>query len=161
MKVRRNTLLLIAALVWSAAGFNILRIGLLAYPPYRTVVNYLLSALVFTVFQVFIFGQLVNKHTARISAYEEELHFFLKFFDVKSFIIMAVMMTGGIWLRSSGVAPDRFIAFFYTGRRLPPAGGTAVRLQLRQGPRRQGQGVISEIRSVQSSFEMMVSKLLF
>ena len=114
MKVRRNTLLLIAALVWSAAGFNILRIGLLAYPPYRTVVNYLLSALVFTVFQVFIFGQLVNKHTARISAYEEELHFFLKFFDVKSFI-MAMMMTGGIWLRSSGVAPDRFIAFFYTG----------------------------------------------
>ena len=115
MKVRRNTLLLIAALVWSAAGFNILRIGLLAYPPYRTVVNYLLSALVFTVFQVFIFGQLVNKHTARISAYEEELHFFLKFFDVKSFIIMAVMMTGGIWLRSSGVAPDRFISFFYSG----------------------------------------------
>ena len=45
--------------------------------------------------------------------------------------------------------------------RLPPAGGTAVRLQLRQGPRRQGQGVISEIRSVQSSFETMVSKLLF
>ena len=115
MKVRRNTLLLIAALVWSAAGFNILRIGLLAYPPYRTVVNYLLSALVFTVFQVFIFGQLVNKHTARISAYEEELHFFLKFFDVKSFIIMAVMMTGGIWLRSSGVAPDRVTSFFYSG----------------------------------------------
>ncbi len=48
-----------------------------------------------------------RQHTiaSRISAYEEELHFFLKFFDVKSFI-MAVMMTGGIWLRSSGVAPD-------------------------------------------------------
>ena len=45
MKVKRNTLLLIAALVWSAAGFNILRIGLLAYPPYRTIVNYLLSPL--------------------------------------------------------------------------------------------------------------------
>ena len=28
---------------------------------------------------------------------------------------MAVMMTGDIWLRSSGVAPDQFIAFFYTG----------------------------------------------
>ena len=115
VKVRRNTLLLIAALVWSAAGFNILRIGLLACPPYRTIVNYLLSAVVFTVFQIFIFGRLVNKHTARISAYEEELHFFLKFFDVKSFIRMAVMMTGGIWLRSSSVAPDWFISFFYTG----------------------------------------------
>ena len=52
--------------------------------------------------------------TSRISACEEALHLFLKFFDVKSFI-MAMMMTGGIWLRSSGVAPDRFIAFFYTG----------------------------------------------
>ena len=115
MKVKRNTLLLLACLVWSAAGFNILRIGLSAYPAYRAVVNYLLSALVFAVFQIFIFGKLVKKHTARISAYEEERHFFLKFFDGKSFAIMAVMMTGGIWLRSSGVAPDRFIAFFYTG----------------------------------------------
>ena len=115
MKVKRNTLLLLACLIWSAAGFNILRIGLMAYPAYRAGINYLLSALVFVVFQVFIFGKLVKKHTARIGAYEEEFHFFLKFFDKKSFAIMAVMMTGGLWLRSSGLAPERFIAFFYTG----------------------------------------------
>jgi len=36
MKVKRTTLLLLACLVWSAAGFNILRIGLSAYPPYRS-----------------------------------------------------------------------------------------------------------------------------
>ena len=65
MKVKRNTLLLLACLVWSAAGFNILRIGLSAYPAYHAVVNYLLSALVFAVFQNFIFGKLVKKHTAR------------------------------------------------------------------------------------------------
>ena len=52
MKVKRNPLLLLACLIWSAAGFNILRIGL---------------------------------------------------------------MTGGIWLWSSGLAPERFVAFFYTG----------------------------------------------
>ena len=115
MKVKRNTLLLLACLIWSAAGFNILRIGLMAYSAYRAGINYLLSTLVFVVFQVFIFGKLVKKHTARIGAYEEEFHFFLKFFDKKSFAIMAVMMTGGIWLRSSGLAPERFIAFFYTG----------------------------------------------
>lgn len=115
MKVKRNTLLLIACLVWTAAGFNILRIGLLAYPAYRGIVNYLLTALVFAVFQIFIFGKLVKKHTSRIRAYQEERHFFLKFFDGKSFAIMAMMMTVGIWLRSSGFAPERFIAFFYTG----------------------------------------------
>lgn len=115
MKVKRNTLLLIACLVWTTAGFNILRIGLLAYPAYRGIVNYLLTALVFAVFQIFIFGKLVKKHTSRIRAYQEERHFFLKFFDGKSFAIMAMMMTVGIWLRSSGFAPERFIAFFYTG----------------------------------------------
>lgn len=115
MKVKRNTLLLLACLVWSAAGFNILRIGLMSYPSHRSVLNYLLSAVVFAVFQVFIFGKLVKKHTARISGYEEERHFFLKFFDKKAFAIMAVMMSGGIGLRASGLAPEQFIAVFYTG----------------------------------------------
>ncbi len=50
MKVKRNPLLLLACLVWSAAGFNILRIGLSAYPAYRAAGNYLLSAVVFAVF---------------------------------------------------------------------------------------------------------------
>ena len=115
MKVKRNTLLLLACLVWSAAGFNILRIGLMAYPAHWSVVNVLLSVLVFGVFQRFIFGKLVNKHTARIHGYQEQRHFFLKFFDGKSFAIMAVMMSGGIGLRASGLAPERFIAVFYTG----------------------------------------------
>lgn len=115
MKVKRNTLLLLACLVWSAASLNILRIGLMAYSAYYTVLNYLLSVLVFGVFQKFIFGKLVKKHTARICAYPDERHFFLKFFDGKSFAIMAIMMTGGILLRTSGLAPERFIAVFYTG----------------------------------------------
>ena len=96
MRVKRNTLLL-ACLVWGAAGFNILRIGAAAYPGRLSAMNILLSALVFTVFQLFIFGRLVKKHSARIAAYREERQFFLKFFDVKSFVIMAV------------------IAVFYTG----------------------------------------------
>ena len=115
MTVQRNTLLLIACVVWSAAGFNILRIGLAAYPAHLTVVNVLLSAAVFGAFQLFVFGRLVRKHADRISSYLEERQFFLKFFDAKAFLIMAVMMTGGIALRASGVAPERFIAVFYTG----------------------------------------------
>lgn len=115
MKVKRHTLLLLACLVWSVAGFNILRIGFVAYPPYLTVFHVLLSVLVFGVFQIFIFGKLVKKHTARITGYLEEWHFLLKFFDKKSFAIMAVMMAGGIGLRTSGLVPEQFIAVFYTG----------------------------------------------
>ena len=115
MKVKRNTLLLLACLVWSVAGFNILRIGLMAYLSYLSVRNYLLSILVFMVFQTFIFGKLVKKHTARINSYQDERQFFLKFFDSKAFAIMAVVMAGGIGLRVSRLAPERFIAVFYTG----------------------------------------------
>ena len=79
MKVKRNTLLLLACLVWSVAGGNILRIGLMAYSPYLTVRNILLSVLVFVVFHKFIFGKLVKKHTARIQAYLEERQLFLNF----------------------------------------------------------------------------------
>lgn len=115
MKVKKNTLLLLACLVWAAAGFNILRIGVLAYPAYVTAWNLVLSALVFGVFQHFVFGRLVKKHTQRIHGYGETRQCFLKFFDGKAFAIMAVMMSGGIALRVSGVAPERFIAVFYSG----------------------------------------------
>ena len=115
MKVKKNTLLLIACFVWTAAGFNILRIGIMAYSSYLSLLNIILSAAVFGIFQYFIFGRLVKKHTKRISDYEEEKHFFLKFFDLKSFIIMAFMMIVGIYLRTLGLGPERFIAVFYSG----------------------------------------------
>ena len=115
MKVKKQTLLLIACAVWSLAGFNILRIGVLSYPPYISIINILLSIVVFAVFQYFIFGRLVKKHTERIKNYQEERLFFLKFFDTKSFIIMAIMMSGGIYLRASSFASEHFIAVFYTG----------------------------------------------
>ena len=115
MSVQRNALLLIACLVWGVAGIIILRIALMAYPPYATPLNALLSLVVFCVFQMLVFGRLVRKHTDRISSYLEERQFFLKFFDAKAFAIMAVMMTGGIALRASGIAPERFMAVFYTG----------------------------------------------
>lgn len=115
MKVKRNTLLLLACIVWSVAGFNVLRIGIVAYLGYYTLWNFLLSLLVFAIFQKFIFGKLVKKHTIRINSYTEERHFFLKFFDGKSFAIMVIMMAVGIGLRVSGLASERFIAVFYTG----------------------------------------------
>lgn len=115
MKVKKRTLLLLAALIWGIAGFNILRIGMVSYVGYAGVFNFILSAVVFLLFQTFVFGPLVRRHTIRILGYPEEKQFFLKFFDCKSFLIMAFMMTFGIGLRASGLAPVRFIAVFYTG----------------------------------------------
>ena len=115
MKVKKRTLLLLASIVWLIAGFNIIRIGILSYTGHVTVVNILLSALVFAVFWSMVFYKLVIRHTDRIQNYEDELQFFWHFFDKKSFLIMAFMMTFGIGLRASHFAPDVFIAVFYSG----------------------------------------------
>ena len=115
MKIKKINLFLLAAIVWSIAGFNVLRIGLVTYPPYITIINIILSIVVFMLFQTFVFGKLVKKHTKRIFAYEEEKQYFWNFFDLKSFIIMAFMISFGVIIRKFNLMPDRFIAVFYTG----------------------------------------------
>ncbi len=115
-QVKKQNLLTIAALVWVAAGVNILHIGLEAYAEgYVTTLNEVLSVAVGLVFWFGTFYKLTKKHTQRIKNYEEQHQYFWHFFDLKSFIIMAIMMTGGIALRVSGIAPSVFIAIFYTG----------------------------------------------
>lgn len=115
-QVKKQNLLIIAALVWVAAGVNILHIGLEAYAEgYVTTLNEVLSVAVGLVFWFGTFYKLTKKHTQRITNYEEQHQYFWHFFDLKSFIIMAIMMTGGIALRVSGIVPSVFIAVFYTG----------------------------------------------
>ena len=115
LHVHKNTLILIAGIVWAIAGFNIVRIGLVAYQGNFTWWRGLLSIVVYAAFQILVFGKMVKKHTDRIRQYEEERQNFFRFFDTKSYLIMAFMMTLGVGLRVSGVVPNTFIAFFYTG----------------------------------------------
>ena len=115
LSVQKQTLILIAGIVWAIAGFNIVRIGLVAYQGNFTWWRVLLSVAVYAVFQIFIFGKMVGKHTNRILQYEEERQNFFRFFDTKSYLIMVFIMTLGIGLRVSGVVPNGFIAYFYTG----------------------------------------------
>ena len=115
MKIKKRNLLLLAAIVWMIAGFNILRIGIETYVAYKSVLNFILSLLVFLFFWFMIFYKLTVKHTDRIQNYQEERQFFLNFFDLKSFLIMAFMITFGITIRTFHLLPDRFIAVFYTG----------------------------------------------
>ena len=94
---------------------NVLRIGIETYAEYQTVINYIVTIIVFLLFWFMVFYKLTNKHTIRIQGYEEEKQLFYKFFDLKSFLIMAFMISFGIIIRSFHLLPERFIAVFYTG----------------------------------------------
>lgn len=115
MMVKKGTLLLLASVVWLIAGFNVLKIGIETYANYLSVINFLLSILVFLIFWFMVFHKLTIKHTQRICNYTKDRQFILNFFDLKSFLIMAFMISGGLIIRKFSLLPDRFIAVFYTG----------------------------------------------
>ena len=115
--LRKNDLVLVAGLVWCFAGAMVAVVGLplelrLA-PGQLTLVP--LAAVVFLAFYVFVFSRLVRKHTTRIRARTEDRLPFWQFFNGPSWVVMAVMMSGGMILRLGHVMPDWMIAFFYTG----------------------------------------------
>ena len=89
--VKNRTLLLLAAMVWGAAGFNIARIGALAYPGNESLFHAAVSLVVFVLFWR-MFHKLVGKHTARIKNFAREKQYFWRFFDKKSFLIMAFII---------------------------------------------------------------------
>ena len=114
-EVPRRVLLLLAGMVWMIAGFNVARLGILSYglilPEWYL---YVLSVIIFLMFGA-MFLRMTIKHGKRIRGYKEKYRPFWFFFDLKAYIIMAIMMGGGIGLRYAGVFPDVFVAFFYTG----------------------------------------------
>lgn len=115
--VPKNTLLLIAGLVWCVAGAMVCKIGLPLLWSYewRQPLLLLWAVVVFLLFYFLIFSRLVVKHTARIRAKAQPHLPFWEFFDTSSYIVMVIMMVGGMWLRLAQVVPEWMIGFFYSG----------------------------------------------
>lgn len=108
MRVAKEKLLLIAGFVWLAAGLNIAILGVSAFiemGEHAMLVLVPAAIVAFTVFHAGMFSKLVGKHAGRIEAMEEDRVPFWRFSDAKGYLIMAFMMTMGIGLRSSGIAP--------------------------------------------------------
>jgi hypothetical protein len=115
--IPKNRLMLIAGMVWCIAGAMVSGIGLplLWKLGFAQLVLYPLAGVVFLIFYFLIFSRLVVKHTERIRAKSEQRLPFWNFFDTSSYIVMVIMMAGGMWLRLAHVFPNWMIAFFYSG----------------------------------------------
>ena len=113
----KNHLMLIAGLVWCAAGAMVCMIGLpleVGLAPSHLILLPL-AGVIFLAFYFLVFSRLVQKHTSRIRARTEDRLPFWHFFNTSSWLVMAVMMGGGMALRLSHLMPDWMIAFFYSG----------------------------------------------
>ncbi len=120
-KVKKCILLLIAGIVWLAAGINILRIGIQAiFSSWGKGALWLDITLPIFTFLIFVgfclmFYRIVTKHEKRILGYKADKVSVFLFFDLKGYLLMVFMMALGLFLRHGGFLPDYFFAFFYTG----------------------------------------------
>jgi len=115
MKVQKKFLLPLAGMIWFIAGFNIMRIGVIASKRHWIFSMLCLSVVVYLLFHNMVFRKMVKKHTARIINYEDEKQPLYRFFDKQAYCIMALMIALGVSLRVSSLMPDMFIAVFYSG----------------------------------------------
>ena len=121
-KVKKRTLLLALSILWTVAGVNILRIGILSYGTvfpgaaftFWQVGMLLLSVLILTGFGL-MFRRVAIKYTRRILAFPEAKKSIFCFMSPTGYLLVAFMMGLGIGLRVSGLLPTGFFAIFYSG----------------------------------------------
>lgn len=117
IKASKRTLLLIAGALWTFAGGRVFTLGFgdLTANVNNPILYLLVSALVFFVFFKFIFSKMVKKHSKRILNSLLGSHCLFSFFDVRSYIIMIVMIVGGISVRNAHIFDPRYLGTFYIG----------------------------------------------
>jgi TRAP-type C4-dicarboxylate transport system permease small subunit len=112
--VPKRYLFLAAGIVWLAAGINVLRMGLFVPEPVWHSPQILVAAVVFICFAI-MFVSIVRKNVARIKNYKEDRIGIFRCFNVNGYVIMALMISLGFFLRYAQIWPMIWIQTFYTG----------------------------------------------
>jgi hypothetical protein len=120
-RVSKHYLLLIAAFVWTFAGGMLLVRGysfLTAFPAFRAlkILGCLLGGLVF--FKL-LFAKISAKHVLRIQGMPIDRPCLFSFFNVKSYLMMGIMISSGILLRKSGVISAEYLSLIYITMGIP------------------------------------------
>ena len=119
--VPKRTLLLIAGCAWSIAGGILISRSLI----HLIGVNHLLAmelgiGIVFgSFFYLLLFARISKKHITRINLIEIDNPCFFSFFNFRSYLLMAIMISGGITLRLSGLVNQEIIYTFFLCMGIP------------------------------------------
>ena len=119
--VQKRTLLMIAGCAWSIAGGILISRSLI----HLIGVNHLLAmelgiGIVFgSFFYLLLFARISKKHITRINLIEIDNPCFFSFFNFRSYLLMAIMISGGITLRLSGLVNPEIIYTFFLCMGIP------------------------------------------
>ena len=115
LKMKKENLITVAGVVWLLAGMNVALIGARAAVEMSGASVGVVVALVVGAIAAFfafhaMFGTIVLKNAQRIRSLDAERLNFLRFLDLKGYLIMAFMMSFGFGLRLSGLIPGCALA---------------------------------------------------
>lgn len=119
--VSKRYLLFVAAIVWSFAGVKLNSIGLVKFEQCESyvILKIVGSVICGLLFYLLMFSKLSKKHIDRIYQLPSEKPFIFFFFNLRSYILMSVMMTSGILTRKYGWLPDDVISIVYVTMGIP------------------------------------------
>ena len=119
--VPKRLLLFVAAGVWTFAGFMLLFKGSkMVDSTYRYLwLEYLSALLGGLLFYWKMFSKLSLKHTLRILRLNEDYPCLFSFFNFRSYLVMALMITMGIILRKTGWVKPVYLSFLYLTMSVP------------------------------------------
>lgn len=117
----KRHLLFYAAAVWTFAGAVLLYKGISLLhgdDPFQ-IIELAASIVCGVLFYLLMFMKLSLKHAKRIMALKSEKPCAFAFFNVRSYILMAIMITSGILLRVFGVIPQQYLLLVYITMGIP------------------------------------------
>ena len=115
LRVSRRVLLLVAGLVWTFAGGMLLGRGSawLLKSGDHLVLRYAIALAGGLAFFFLLFDRISLKHVRRIREMEDDRPSLFSFFDLKSYLMMALMITGGVLSRTLALVEPSILYTFY------------------------------------------------
>lgn len=119
--VPKRLLMFMAAIVWTFAGGMLLFKGsvFLEQTSQYSLLKIGLSIIGGALFYWFIFSRISLNHALRIVNLKQENPCLFSFFSIKSYIIMIIMISLGVFLRTSGIVPVAYLAVLYLTMGIP------------------------------------------
>ena len=120
-RVPKTYLLFIAALVWTFAGGMLLYRGFTFNKtlPLHWLTELITETVAGLLFFMLLFARISAKHVLRIQNLPIEKPCLFSFFSLKSYLMMAVMITSGITLRKSGLVSPEYLSMIYVTMGIP------------------------------------------
>ena len=119
--ISKRSLLLVAGCVWTMAGGILISRALLElYSIHHFLWMELLIGIVLgAMFYLVLFARISKKHIARIILIPIDDPCFFSFFNFRSYVMMAIMITGGITLRKLDFINHEILYTFYLTMGIP------------------------------------------